>query len=128
LQKALEEARPHREQAASLDAQAKQFDDALKEKKKAKTLSESQLAALGEECKVVERAARESLAKAESIENAVYDLKAVNPNRTSEEDTRTPQQLLDFVAEKGREADAALSRLRYLINNHSVSALPGVES
>jgi hypothetical protein len=41
LQKALEEARPHREQAAVLDAQAKQLDDAIKEKKKAKTVSEN---------------------------------------------------------------------------------------
>ena len=62
----------------------------------------------------MERAARESLAKAESIENAVYDLKAVNPNRATEEDTRTPVELLDFIAAKGREADAALSRLRTL--------------
>jgi type I restriction enzyme M protein len=87
LQKALEEARPHRDHAAALE----------------------------EERKNVERAARESLAKAESIENAVYDLKAVNPNRASEEDTRTPSQLLDFIAAKGREADAALLRLRALI-------------
>jgi hypothetical protein len=45
----------------------------------------------------------------------VYDLKAVNPNRVSEEDTRTPAQLLDFIAEKGCEADAALARLRRLV-------------
>jgi type I restriction enzyme M protein len=117
-QEALEVARPHRDQAAALDVQAKQLDDAIKEKKKAKTLSESQLAALEEECKTVERAARESLAKAESIENAVYDLKAVNPNRASEEDTRTPAELLDFIAAKGQEADAALIRLRALTTNH----------
>jgi type I restriction enzyme M protein len=73
---------------------------------------------LEDECKTVERSARESLAKAESIENAVYDLKAVNPNRASEEDTCTPAELLDFIAVKGQEADAALSRLRTLITNH----------
>jgi len=67
----------------------------------------------------VERAARESLAKAESIENAVYDLKAVNPNRASEEDTRTPALLLDFVTAKGREADAALARLRDLVGQQA---------
>ena len=82
-------------------------------------MSESQLAALEDECKGVERAARESLAKAESIENAVYDLKAVNPNRVSDEDTRTPAQLLDFVAAKGREADAALARLRDLVGQQN---------
>ena len=116
LEKALEEARPHREKAAELDAQANQLDNALREKKKAKTLSESKLAALAEELQTVERAARESLAKAESIENAVYDLKAVNPNRISDEDTRTPAALLDFIDGKGREAEAALARLRELIH------------
>ena len=55
------------------------------------------------------------LANGEAIENAVYDLKAVNPNRTSQQDTRTPNELLAFLAEKGREADAALARLGELL-------------
>jgi hypothetical protein len=74
------------------------------------------LAGLEEECKAVERAARESLPKVESIEDAVYDLKAVNSNHVSEEDTRTPAQLLNFIAKKGREADTALARLHTLIS------------
>lgn len=117
LQKALEDARPHREKAAELDAQAKELDDALREKRKGKAVSAAKLAAFEEELKTVQRAARESRAKAEAIEDAVYDLKAVNPNRASEEDTRTPAQLLDFIDAKGREADAALVRLRHLIAN-----------
>ena len=40
----------------------------------------------------------------------------MNPNRKSEEDTRTPAELLDFIAAKGHEADAALSRLRDLVD------------
>ncbi len=63
----------------------------------------------------MKREAREASAKAEAIENAVYDLKAVNPNRTNHEDRRTPEELLALIAEKGREADAALERLRQLI-------------
>jgi hypothetical protein len=55
------------------------------------------------------------LAKGEAIEDAVYDLKAVNPNRATDEDTRTPAELLDFIADKGREADAALARLGNLV-------------
>ena len=98
-----------------MEAQAKGLEDTLREKRKAKTLSEPGLAVLEEEWKNVERAARESLAKAGSIEDAAYDLKAVNPNRKSDEDTRTPAQLLDFIDGKGREADAALARLRGLI-------------
>ena len=115
LQKALEEARPHREKGAELSAQARLLEDDLREKRKAKKLAQSKLDELEEKRKVVEREARESLAKGDSIENAAYDLKAVNPNRVSHEDKRTPQQLFDSIAEKGQEADTALSKLRILI-------------
>ena len=125
LQQALEEARPYREKATELVAQAKTLEADWREKRKAKSASEARLAELEEEWKVVERAARESLAKGEAIEDAAYDLKAVNPNRVSQEDTRSPQQLLDYVAEKGREADAALTRLRHLMKDPTVTALPG---
>jgi type I restriction enzyme M protein len=115
LEKAQEEARPHREQGAKLTAEAKELAEGIRETRKAKALGEAALTTLEEELKTVERAARESLAKAEDLENAAYDLKAVNPNRTSDEDKRTPAQLLDFIATKGTEADAALTRLRGLI-------------
>lgn len=115
LQQAIEEARPHRVKAGELFAQAKSLEDDWREKRKAKKVTEARLAELEEHWKAVERAARESLAKSEDIENAAYDLKAVNPNRVSQEDTRTPAELLDFITEKGREADAALTRLRSLI-------------
>lgn len=114
LQKALEEARPHREKAAELSAQVKLLETDLREKRKAKHL-QSKLYELEEKWKAVEREARESLAKGDSIENAAYDLKAVNPNRVTKEDKRTPDQLLEFIATKGQEADAALKSLRGLI-------------
>ena len=104
--------------------QAKPLEDDWREKRKAKTASEARLAALEEQWKAVERAARESLAKAEAIEDTVYDLKAVNPNRKSEEDTRTPAELLNFIAAKGQEADAALARLRGLLALDSVEMRP----
>ncbi len=47
-------------------------------------------------------------------------IKAVNPNRVSEEDTRTPTQLIDFIAEKGVEADAAPGRLRELVGDAKI--------
>ena len=58
------------------------------------------------------KAAREAAARAESIEAAVYDLKAVNPNRKTEQDTRTPTELLDLIEVKGKEIAAALADLR----------------
>jgi type I restriction enzyme M protein len=46
------------------------------------------------------------------IEAKNYDLKAVNPNAKSDEDTRTPEELLDFIEEKGLEVAEALAVLR----------------
>jgi type I restriction enzyme M protein len=58
------------------------------------------------------KAAREAANKAEAIENAVYDLKAVNPNRKTVVDSRTPAELLDLIEAKGKEVAEALAKLR----------------
>ncbi|NBV25238.1 MAG: N-6 DNA methylase [Proteobacteria bacterium] len=113
--KAMDEARPLREGAVELNAQAKALDDQLKERRKAKQRDEAALSALEEQWKAVCREARESDAKAEAIENAAYDLKAVNPNRKSDEDKRTPAELLAYIGDQGKDADAALGRLRELL-------------
>jgi type I restriction enzyme M protein len=116
VQKSLEEARPHREKFIELSAQAKKLEDDFRERRKEKKLSAEKLAVLEEKWKAIDREARETLAKAVTIEDAAYDLKAVNPNRVTKEDKRTPAQLLDFIAAKGLEADATLSKLRTLIS------------
>ena len=46
------------------------------------------------------------------IEEKNYDLKAVNPNAKIEEDTRTPEELLDIIEQKGKEVMEALVMLR----------------
>ncbi len=46
------------------------------------------------------------------IEANNYDLKAVNPHAKSNEDTRTPEELLDLIEAKGREVTEALVKLR----------------
>ena len=115
LQHALDEAKPFREKAAKFSAQAKVLETDFREKRKAKEQTPEQLEKLEADWKAVEKQARENQAKAQEIEDAVFDLKAVNPNRVSTQDTRTPGELLDFIAEKGREADAALGRLRELV-------------
>lgn len=53
-------------------------------------------------------------AKAQNIEDAVYDLKAVSPRDEKVTDTRTPAQLLEAIAGEGREVDAALEQRRAL--------------
>jgi type I restriction enzyme M protein len=44
-----------------------------------------------------------------------YDLKAVNPNRKREVDTRTPAEILVEIERLGKEADAAIAELKRLI-------------
>jgi type I restriction enzyme M protein len=48
------------------------------------------------------------------IEAKNYDLKAVNPNRKEIVDTRTPEELLNIIDEKGSKIQQALSKLRSL--------------
>jgi type I restriction enzyme M protein len=48
------------------------------------------------------------------IEAKNYDLKAVNPNWHDVVDTRTPEELLDIIEQKGREIQDALSALKGL--------------
>jgi type I restriction enzyme M protein len=50
--------------------------------------------------------------KAKEIEDAVYDLKAVNPNKKPNVDTRMPEELMDIIEAKGREVATALAALR----------------
>jgi type I restriction enzyme M protein len=122
LERAAEEAKPIQEKAAQLFSQAKNLEDDFREKRKSKNHTPEALAELEEAWKKIEREARENQAKAQEIEDSIYDLKAVNPNRVSEQDTRTPVELLNYISEKGREADGALGRLRELI------ALNGAET
>jgi type I restriction enzyme M protein len=50
----------------------------------------------------------------QEIEAKGYDLKAVNPNARSREDTRTPEELLELIEAKGREVAEGLAALRAL--------------
>lgn len=47
------------------------------------------------------------------IEARNYDLKAVNPNAKSTEDTRTPEELIALIEAKGREVAGALTELKH---------------
>jgi len=46
------------------------------------------------------------------LEQKGYDLKAVNPNVKVEEDTRTPEEILDLIEVKQKEIAEAIGRLR----------------
>jgi type I restriction enzyme M protein len=111
---AAEDARPFKDQAWEKSKQADAVRDRLAALKKAKPRDAAAVAAAEAELATLTKAARESAAKAEGIENAVYDLKAVNPHRKAAADTRTPPELLDLIDAKGREVAAALAELRGL--------------
>ncbi len=115
LQKSLEDARPYREKSAELNAGAKIIDDEIREQRKKKPTDDGKIKQLSEKWRSLDQSARENSAKAESIENAAFDLKAVNPNRISIVDKRTPKELLRAISDKGKEADKALARLGSLI-------------
>ena len=48
----------------------------------------------------------------EDIETKNYDIKAVNPNRKVEEDTRTPAELITIIEDQGEEISKALAALK----------------
>jgi len=62
--------------------------------------------------KELTREARQLVAKAKEIEDAVYDLKAVNPNKKPIIDTRTPEELMEIIEAEGKEIAEALAALR----------------
>jgi len=54
----------------------------------------------------------------QEIEAKNYDLKAVNPRAKNNQDTRTPEELLDLIEAKGREVAEALAALRARPRQH----------
>ena len=111
---AAEDARPFRETARAQAREADRAKDELQELKKAKPRNESAIGACEVRVRELLKQAREATSKADDIENAVYDLKAVNPNRKAENDRRTPAELLDLVEAKSVEIAEALKQLSAL--------------
>lgn len=115
--KAAADAQPFRDTARSRSQEADRSKDRLAELKKAKPRNEAAVEVAEANVKVLLKESREATNKADDIENAVYDLKAVNPNRVVEVDRRTPAELLDLIELKGREVAEALNKLRQLTNS-----------
>ena len=110
--RAAEEARPHHELATRKRQAAAQWKDQLKELKKAKPRDEAAIAEAEAKIKALTSESKEAAAKAKEIDDAVYDLKAVNPHKKPVIDTRTPEELLDIIEAKGKEIAEALKLLR----------------
>jgi len=108
--KASEEAAPFRREAQAQRERAAELREHAKALRKADKAADAD--ALLPDIDIAEKAAREATARAQAIDDAVYDLKAVNPREKKDTDTRTPAELLEAIAAKGREVDAALEKLR----------------
>ncbi|SDX76187.1 type I restriction enzyme M protein [Allochromatium warmingii] len=103
----LDQAHAKRQEAAPFGQRLQQLKAAPRTEQDAAAIAEIEAVFLG-----LTKEARALENKAQDIENQLYDLKAVNPHRSADVDERTPAQLLEFIAAKGREIDAVLAELR----------------
>jgi hypothetical protein len=69
------------------------------------------------EQRTASRQARELENEAQSILDAIYDLKAVNPHAADTGDQHTPDELLKIIEEAQHEISAGISALRALRRN-----------
>ena len=104
-------AEPFKRKARELESKALSIRDKAKQIKKDSAENKSQIEELLNEAAQLDIEVREQKGKAEAIENAVYDLKAVNPNAKDITDKRTPAELIAFINEKSKEVQLALARL-----------------
>jgi type I restriction enzyme M protein len=111
--KAKQEADALRATASEPKSRLKKHQEEFDKLKKAKGKPEKQepVKLLIKEC---EREIRDIDSKAQSIEDNAFDLKAVNPNAKTEEDTRTPAELIATIQNKGREVQELLKKLEKL--------------
>ena len=113
---AREDMKPHVEEAARAKGEVVSLKEKLKALKAANSKDkkiEAVEAKIGEE----EKTAREAQAKANAIDSAVFDLKAVNPNAVVKIDTRTPDEVIKSIADQGEIVREALASLQTLLES-----------
>jgi type I restriction enzyme M protein len=111
---------PLLDRAAVARAAAVDLKDRLRRMKKDKA-APTNLAAVEGQIREQEIAARDLEGQAAAIDATVFDLKAVNPNATSEVDGRSPTEIIQSIQEQGRVVSEALARLNALLEPASGS-------
>lgn len=109
---AVEEARPIRAQSHAKAQQAAQWSERLKELKKAGNRNAAAITEADTQARECAADSRALAARAKEIEDAVYDLKAVNPHRKTLMDDRPPEAIMAIIEARGQEVLAALNELR----------------
>lgn len=111
---AREDMKPHLAAAETAKANVVSLKEKLKALK-ASNPKDEKIEALESEIGKQEKAAREAQSKADAIDAAVFDLKAVNPNAIMKVDTRTPQEVIGSIDEQGKIVASKLETLRILL-------------
>jgi type I restriction enzyme M protein len=98
----------------------------LKRRKREKA-ADNVLDELNAQIREKEKAARELESQAASIDAAVFDIKAVNPNAVERIDARSSDEIIDSVEAKGRLVTQALHRLRSLLKPSVNPSTPQID-
>lgn len=122
--KAREEMHPLLDGAAKLKSEVVDLKEQIKRLKKEKA-ADNVLEAHDAQIREKDKAARDLEAQAATIDAAVFDLKAVNPNAVTTVDDRTPAEIIASIDAQGRVVAQALARLGALLRD---DALVGQDS
>jgi type I restriction enzyme M protein len=110
-EKALQESEPFKLKVKRLENEAYETREKIKQLKLQSSQNKDEINELQTKTVDLETEARENRAKAELIESAIYDIKAVNPNAQDLSDKRTPSELIAFINDKSKEVETALTKL-----------------
>ena len=83
----------------------------------------SELGAALAQLAAADREAREAQARADAIDAAAFDLKAVNPCARGGQDRRSPESVLAAIAAHQRTIDSALARLGQLVGEPGLAGI-----
>ena len=111
---AREDMKPHIADAEAVKAEVVSLKEKVKALK-ATNSKDKKIEALETKIEEQEKAARDAQSKADAIDAAVFDLKAVNPNAIVKIDTRTPEEVIQSIADQGEIVSQALKTLRTML-------------
>jgi type I restriction enzyme M protein len=111
---ARDDMKPHLAEAEAAKAEVVSLKEKLKSIKTANP-KDKKIEALETKIGEQEKASREAQSKADAIDAAVFDLKAVNPNAVVKIDTRTSEEVIESIAHQSKIVSQALEALRKLL-------------
>jgi type I restriction enzyme M protein len=111
---------PHLEEVEKKKAGAVALKEKISSLRK-RGANDTEISAVREALAAAEKSAREAQAKADAIDAAVYDLKAVNPRARVDQDMRSPTEIIESIAKHGLTIDTALKRLGVLLSQQDNS-------